>query len=322
MLVDSYGREINYLRISVTENCNFRCQYCMPDTPIDMLHKENLLSVHELFTFIKIAIDNGIKKIRITGGEPTIRSDLPDLIRLIHEYDDSVDITLTSNGMLLCGMAQRLKDAGLKRINISLDSLQREKFKKITQKDALENVLRGIALCKELGLFVKINCVPIRGVNDDEVLDIFAFCHSRGLRLRFIEFMENSFANGGLRGLKGKEVLDIIKSRYEIKNEIKNTFGPATLFELVDGYVFGLIEPHRDDFCNDCNRLRLSAEGKIVPCLYFDEAIDAKETIKSGDIREIEKILRLAVKNKPEKNRWGIAEEGEKSNRAFYQTGG
>ena len=176
MLIDGFGRKHDYLRVSVTERCNFRCHYCMPEKPFSWVPKENLLSYEDLFKFIKIGIDEGIKKVRITGGEPLLRDNLDYFIKLISDYKNDIDLALTTNGFLLPQMAQKLKDAGLKRINISLDTLNQERAMKIAQKDVLSTVLEGIYKAKDVGLKIKINCVPLKNINDIDILDVLEFC--------------------------------------------------------------------------------------------------------------------------------------------------
>jgi len=189
MLTDRFGRHVTYLRVSVTERCNFRCRYCMEEKPFSWVPKENLLSFEELFAFIKISIDEGITKIRLTGGEPTTRENLDVLIAMIHTYAPYVDIGLTSNGYLLPALAAKLKKAGLRRINISLDSLDCTTLHYIAQKDVLEQVLEGIDASIDAGLSVKINSVILRGINDHEVVDLFDFAHAKGAQIRYIEYM-------------------------------------------------------------------------------------------------------------------------------------
>ncbi len=322
MLIDGFGRKIDYLRLSVTERCNFRCSYCMPDKPFSWVPKENLLSFEEMFSFVKAAIDEGITKIRITGGEPTLREDLDKFLKMIYDYKSDMDIAMTTNGFLLSQCAQNLANAGLKRINISLDSLRPETAKQIAGgKDVLEQVLSGIDAALKAGLRVKLNTVPLKGVNDDELLDIIEYAKERGVMLRFIEFMENAHAAKGAVGLNSEEILSIIGQKYEFEEIQKEFSSPAKLYRMKDGYKFGVIEPHKEDFCDSCNRLRLTAEGYLIPCLYFDEALSIKDAVKAGDIPAAIEIFKKVIKDKPQKNRWG-GEDAEISGRAFYMTGG
>lgn len=320
MLIDSYQREVNYLRVSVTERCNFRCTYCMPDKPFEWVPKENILSFEELFEFVKIALDEGVNKVRISGGEPLLRHDLDKFIKMISEYKKGIDLALTTNAYLLKGYAKDLKDAGLGRVNISLDSLDTATVAKIAQKDVLKNVLEGIEKALEVGLKVKINMVPLKGINDNEIVSMFNYCKQRGITLRYIEYMENSFAKNDLKGLNSLEIIDQLKTAYSVE-DMGMQWGSPSHYYSGDGYEFGIIEPHRDDFCESCNRIRLTAEGFLIPCLYFDEAKSIKEAIKAKDYVKAKEILKEVVKDKPEKNRWS-EEDSEVSARAFYETGG
>jgi len=321
MLIDGHGRTVNYMRVSVTERCNFRCQYCMPDKPFSWVPQENLLSFEDLFAFIKAAIDEGITKIRLTGGEPLLRADLDTFIRMIHDYAPDIDLALTTNGFLLPDVADKLAEAGLKRLNISLDSLKPAVAAQIAQKNVLGRVLEGIDAALASGLKIKINMVPLKGINDNEIIDVLEYAKARGIEIRFIEYMENALAQEGLKGLLGKEILAKVKEKYVIKKIGRQGSSPSFTYELKDGYRFGLIDPHKHDFCETCNRIRLTAEGHLIPCLYFDEALSIKDSVESGDIDGAVTTLKSVLADKPEKNRWSD-EESETSNRAFYETGG
>lgn len=323
MLIDGFGRKHDYLRVSVTERCNFRCQYCMPEKPFSWVPKENLLSYEDLFKFIKASIDEGIKKVRITGGEPLLRENLDVFIKMVFDYKNDIDLALTTNGFLLPKVAQKLKDSGLKRINISLDTLNQATAAKIAQKDVLETVLKGIQAAADAGLKIKINCVPIKGINDNDILDVLEFCKEKGYVVRYIEFMENNHAKDGAKGLNSNEILEIISKKYpNIKMVPRDTSSPAQYYELENGFQFGIIEPHKDDFCAQCNRIRLTAEGFLIPCLYFEDAMSIKDAIQNDRIDEAVEILKKVLQNKPEKNKWSIKDDNKISTRAFYQTGG
>lgn len=321
MLIDSYGRTVDYLRVSVTERCNFRCQYCMPEKPFSWVPKENLLSFEELFEFMKVAIDEGVKKIRITGGEPLLREDLDRFVKMIHDYKNDIDLAMTTNAFLLGGAAQKLYDAGLRRINVSIDSLIPAVAEKIAKKDVLKNVLEGVEEALRVGLKVKVNMVPMKGLNDNEILDVLEYCKERNMVVRFIEYMENIHAEIDIRGMNSDELLSIIGSRYHYVDEGFDGHSPSHYYQLEDGYEFGIIEPHKDDFCTKCNRIRLTAEGNLIPCLYFDEAMSIRDAIRRGDIKEAALVLKEVIRIKPEKNRWSDP-DGELSKRAFYETGG
>ncbi|EAL5963531.1 GTP 3',8-cyclase MoaA [Campylobacter jejuni] len=320
MLIDQFGRKINYLRISVTQRCNFRCLYCMPKIPFDYQPKENLLSFEELFLFVKAAIDEGIEKIRITGGEPLLRKDLSIFIKMISDYKSDIDLAITTNGFLLKDFAKDLKNAGLKRLNISLDTLDHKKAKTLAQKDVLDSVLSGIDEALNLDLKVKLNAVALKNLNDDELISLLEFAKSKKAQIRFIEFMENTHAYGKLQGLKRDEIIQILSQKYQIQLIKKDEKAPVSIYKA-DDYEFGIIDPHSHEFCDSCNRIRLSAEGLLIPCLYFDEALSIKEAVRKGDIKAAVEILQEVLRNKPEKNKWSVV-DNETSSRAFYQTGG
>ena len=323
MLIDGHGRKVDYLRVSVTERCNFRCQYCMPEKPFSWVPKENLLSYEDLFKFIKVAIDEGVKKVRITGGEPLLRENLDGFIKMIYDYKNDIDLALTTNGFLLPATAQKLKDAGLKRINISLDTLRPDVAAKIAQKNVLETVFKGIQAADDAGLKIKINCVPIKGINDQEIVEVLDFCKDKGYTIRFIEFMENHHAKDEAKGINSDEMKEIVSRKYKNFEMIpRDTSSPAQYYKLEDGYEFGIIEPHKDDFCSACNRIRLTAEGNLIPCLYFEEAMSIKDAVRNDRIDEATQILKTVLANKPEKNKWSVKDDNEISSRAFYETGG
>ncbi len=325
MLIDGHGRTVNYLRVSVTERCNFRCQYCMPEKPFSWVPKENLLSFEELFLFIRAAMDEGVNKIRITGGEPLLREDLDTFIGMIHDHNPEVDLALTTNGYLLPQVAQKLKDAGLKRLNISLDSLKADVAAKIAQKDVLPQVLKGIDKALEVGLGVKINMVPLKGINDTEIVDLLEYCQARNMKIRFIEYMENRHADQALKGMHGKEILSKVKEKYTIRALGREGASPSFNYRIDElDYEFGLIDPHKHDFCESCNRIRLTAEGFLIPCLYFDEAMSIAEHVKKGDVEAASQVLAQVLKDKPKENRWSEDNPNEEdiSSRAFYETGG
>lgn len=322
MLIDGHGRKVDYLRVSVTERCNFRCQYCMPEKPFSWVPKENLLSYEDLFKFIKVGIDEGIRKVRITGGEPLLREGLDKFINMIYKYDNTLDLALTTNAFLLPRAAQKLKDAGLRRINVSLDSLKEDVAAKIAQKNVLKTVLKGIDKANEVGLKIKVNCVPMKGINDNELVDILEYCRERSYEVRFIEFMENVHAKDGAKGLNSEEIQKIIREKYNFVKKERTGSSPSQDYVLDDGYVFGIIEPHKDDFCATCNRIRLTASGVLIPCLFFEESQSIKEAIQANDIDKAAAILKDVLANKPEKNKWNEEDGNETSTRAFYETGG
>jgi len=296
----------------------------MPEKPFSWVPKENLLTFEELFLFVKVAIDGGITKIRLTGGEPLLREDLDVFIKTIHDYKADIDLALTTNAFLLPQAAQRLKDAGLKRLNISLDSLHADVAAKIAGKNVLPQVLKGIDKALEVGLKVKINMVPLKGINEYEILDILEYGKKKGIKVRFIEYMENKHASKTLQGMHGKEILAKVKEKYTIRELGREGASPSFNYGLDDGTEFGLIDPHKHDFCENCNRIRLTAEGNLIPCLYFDEAMSIAAYVKDGDIHGAANVLAQVLKDKPKENRWDEDRPNEDniSSRAFYETGG
>ncbi len=321
MLVDSFNRVIDYIRVSVTKQCNFRCQYCMPTTPLDFFDDEELLPLDNALEFLKIAIDEGVKKIRITGGEPLLRKGLDEFIAKLHAYNKEVALVLSTNGFLLKKMAKGLKDAGLSRVNVSLDSLKSDRVLKISQKDALKNALEGIEESLKVGLKLKLNMVVIKGVNGDEILELLEYAKNRDIQIRYIEFMENTHAKDLVKGLKEREILDLIAQKYKIIETENPKKGSSKIYTLENGYQFGIIAPHSDDFCQSCNRIRLASDGKICPCLYYQDAIDAKEAIINKDTKMMKRLLKQSIINKPEKNMWND-KNSKTPTRAFYYTGG
>lgn len=288
---------------------------------MDLGREEDDVPLESVLNFIKVAIDEGVKKIRITGGEPLLRARIAEFIGAIYRYNPKIDIALTTNAYLLAPLAKDLKEAGLKRINISLDSLKKERIICISKRDGLEKILAGIQKAVDEGFIIKLNMVPLKGVNEDEVVEILEYGMKLGVGVRFIEYMENTHAKGGIAGLRSGEILERIAERFAFRLLKKEVFGPATLYEIPqkDSYVFGIIAPHSDDFCKTCNRIRLSSEGKLIPCLYHQNAVDIKEAMLYGDSKEILRRLNLCIQNKPEKNDW---DKNEVSTRAFYKTGG
>lgn len=365
MLIDTFGRTIDYMRVSVTKECNFLCQYCNPYATSQTSCKDEL-PLEKMLVFIKIAIDNGVKKIRITGGEPLLRPNLSAFIADIYDYAPHIEITLTTNAFFLSKYAKSLKKAGLSRINISLDSLLPERIKHISKRDALPQILKGIDSAKNCGFDIKLNMVPLKGINDDEILDMLHFAHKNGFGIRFIEFMENIHAKDNLKGLRSADILESIKAHYPVSLEKSDCFGPAKLYSIalestdfVDSksllthstsltryngsshlsntpleshslahskksrFIFGIISPHEDDFCTSCNRIRLTSDGVICPCLYYQDSVVAKDAIMRGDKAQMQSLLESAVFHKPEKNQWESQTSDETcSKRAFYYTGG
>ena len=314
-LMDSCHRTIDYLRISITDRCNLSCIYCTPANGVHWLPKDELLTYEEITTIATVAAELGITKVRLTGGEPLIRTDLPDLVARLAKMPSIKDISLTTNGILLKQYAQQLKKAGLKRVNISLDTLNRAKFQRIAGHDRLNDVLQGIEAARKTGLNpVKINVVALRGVNDDEILDFAQLTVNDGWHVRFIELMP-FVTDTCLEGCAG-EGSDRLQGQFIAVSEIQERLsrlgalepaaymkgnGPAKYFRLprASGTI-GFISPVSQHFCENCNRLRLTADGKLRLCLFSDDEIDLRTPLRSGaPVDTIRKVIIEAVKVKP-----------------------
>jgi cyclic pyranopterin phosphate synthase len=304
---DKYGRVIDYLRISVTDRCNLRCIYCMPPEGIQLIEDTSLLSYEEISRVVGVAARLGVRKVRITGGEPLVRKDLPFLIESISSIEGIEDISLTTNGMLLRRMAGPLASAGLNRVNVSLDSLQAERYRQITRGGDLYDVLDGIQEAKRVGLLpVKVNMIPMRGINDDEIGAFALLTKNTDLHVRFIECMPTSA--GDLRNQELTIPTEEIKERASNIGALTPVTvrkqGPARYFRF-DGApgVLGFISPVTHHFCGSCNRLRLTSDGKLRPCLFSETEIDVRSVLRSGaPDSEVERLLRFAVEVKPERH--------------------
>lgn len=307
-MFDSFGREINYLRISVTDLCNLRCKYCMPENGIDKKCHSDMLRNEEIIKIVKEMSKIGITKVRITGGEPLIKKGIIDVIREINQIPEIDEIVLTSNGILLADMAEDLKKAGVKRVNISLDTMDESKFEEITRKNQLAKVLEGIDKAIEIGLTpVKINTVLIGGFNDNEISDFIKLTKEREIDVRFIELMPIGEAS-----LWNKEKFLSTDSILENQNDLvpvvgKDISSPAKYYKLPSskGNV-GLINPISCSFCKNCNRIRLTSDGKLKLCLHSDIEIDIIAALRNGD--DIKEIVKNAIKDKPEEHKLADAD--------------
>ncbi len=308
MLLDLYKRKINYLRISVTDRCNLRCRYCMPDEGIPLITHDEILTYEELLRVVRIFAKEGISKVRLTGGEPLVRKGIVDFISRLSQIEEIQDLSLTTNGILLKDFALDLKRAGLKRVNISLDSLRRDRFYQITRRDEYEQVWAGIVQALSVGLSpVKINMVAIRGLNDDEIESFARLTLHLPLTVRYIEYMPSG--NGEDWTENAILAIPQIKARLEAVAKLipipsDQWDGPALRFRLKGGVgEIGLIGPVSNHFCAECNRLRLTPDGKIRTCLFSDEEIDLRELLrKGGSDRELRERLLIALQTKPEKH--------------------
>ena len=300
-LIDTYGRVHRDLRISVTDRCNFRCQYCMPEEGMDWTPREELLTFEEIERLASLLVNKfGIESIRLTGGEPTVRANLSKLIEKLAKLD--VDLSLTTNGATLPLIAGDLYNAGLDRINISLDTLDRKRFESLTRRDNLKQVLHGIETAKSVGFDpVKINMVVMKGVNDDEVLDFVSYGRENGLVVRFIEFMpldaDETWEKSKV--MPQNEILELVSSKYDLE-PLSRGSSPAARWKFVDGPgEIGIIATVSEAFCDACDRIRLTADGKFRNCLFAIEEYDVRKLLREN--AEDEKIIELfshAVKQK------------------------
>ena len=283
-LVDGFGRVHRDLRISVTDRCNFRCTYCMPAEGLDWMAREDLLTYEELTRVARVCVERfGFNGIRLTGGEPTVRANLPVLIEQLSSL--GVDLSLTTNGTTLTNLASALVSAGLERINISLDSLKRERFEQITRRDELDKVLEGIDAAVSAGLApVKINCVVMRGVNDDEIVDFARFGRERGVTVRFIEFMpldaQGEWTNEQV--VTKAEIVAAIGDVFPLEPVAERESDPAARWRYVDGGgEFGVIPSVTEAFCESCDRVRLTADGMLRHCLFATRELDLRTLLRT-----------------------------------------
>lgn len=305
-LYDTHNRRIDYLRISVTDRCNLSCFYCKPRTAMKTLSHGDILTYEEILRLVKLAVPLGITRVRVTGGEPLIRRGIVHFISSLYTIDELRDISITTNGIKLEGMAEDLFKAGKPRLNISLDSLDPYKFRNITGSDRYDRVWRGINRAEELGFSpLKINMVPIRGMNDGEVAEFARLTIDRKLHIRFIEYMPIGADDRWRRDscVSTDEIRAIIEHQVgPLKPFVsEHSGGPADNYQLPDARgVIGFISPITRHFCDSCRRLRLTADGKIRPCLFSDTEIDMKSPLRSGcDDAELERLIRLALEIKP-----------------------
>ncbi len=300
MLSDRFERKISYLRISVTERCNFRCIYCMPAEGIALAPRDELLSFEEIVRVVRVGAKLGLSKIRLTGGEPTVRRDLPQLVAMINEIDGINEIAMTTNGALLSELAKPLKNAGLGRINISLDTLRPDRNRELTRRASLPAVLKGVDEAIAAGFTpLKFNAVVLRGINDDELCDLVAFAHKRKSQMRFIEYMPMGAVRNDERNrtVSMREMLGRLRERYDIVPEANNSSDPARGWVCRrSGARIGFITSMSEHFCDTCNRMRLTAEGGLRPCLHQNAEVDLKTILRGGrDDSEVEDAFRRAA---------------------------
>ena len=301
-LIDHHGRVARDLRISVTDRCDLRCTYCMPEDGLDWLAPDEQLSFDEIVRLTALLVDLGIRSVRLTGGEPLLRPGLAALVSSLSELGLD-DLSLTTNGTTLARHAAALGDAGLTRVNVSLDSLMSHRFAEITRRDALDRVLAGITAAQQAGLApVKLNCVVVRGTNDDEILDFVEFARATGCEVRFIENMPLGAGGRWVPDavVSAAEVQAVVRARHELSARTRGS-APATAFDFVDGAPggVGFIASVTEPFCSTCDRLRLTSDGFLRTCLFAHVETDLRTPMRGGaDDVELEGIIRSAVADK------------------------
>lgn len=314
-LVDAFGRRISYLRLSVTDRCDLRCTYCMPER-MTFLPKREVLTLEELYELACGFIERGVSKIRITGGEPLVRRDIDDLFTALGRKlgEGLEELTLTTNATQLADHADTLARAGVRRINVSLDTLDRERFANLARRDALPQVLEGIAAAKAAGLKVKVNAVALKGTNEDELPDLIAWAHGEGHEVTLIEVMP--LGDVEEERLDQYLPLDIVRRRLEerwtLTDNAVSTGGPARYVDVRDtGGRLGFITPHTHNFCDGCNRLRVTATGQLYPCLGGGERVDLRAALRSdAPEQRLAEALDRAMAIKPERHHFRMDQRG------------
>ncbi|MBI4507839.1 MAG: GTP 3',8-cyclase MoaA [Chloroflexi bacterium] len=307
-LSDTFNRAITYMRISVTDRCNLRCVYCMPEEGMPWLERQHVLTYEEIAHIIRAAAELGVRRLRITGGEPLIRRDLPRLVAMLRAIPDIEDLALSTNGLLLPEQAEALKDAGLTRVNVSLDTLRPERFRDIARRDGLDKVLAALEAAERYGFHpIKINCVVMRGKNDDELADLARLTIERPWHMRFIEIMplEGSVEDQTAWYMPADEILDRVRSIAALEpTEGPTGNGPARYYRFPSGKgTVGVISPLSHNYCDRCNRVRLTADGQLRLCLFGDNQIDLRTPLRGGaTIEDLQRIFRRAMRIKPERH--------------------
>jgi cyclic pyranopterin phosphate synthase len=327
-LIDAFGRTHTNLRVSVTDRCNIRCFYCMPAENVHFKPRHELLTFEEIERLVRVAASLGVNKLRLTGGEPLVRHELPLLVHKLVDTPGITDVALTTNGILLAEQARSLKDAGLHRLNISLDSLDPETFFRISRREGLDRVLAGIAEAKRIGFRkIKLNAVAIRGLTEPDIVPLGRFAREQGMEMRFIEFMpldaEGNWDNEQV--LSGEQIRTVLEAEIGPLEPLErdDPSQPATDYRFVDGGgAIGFINPVTQPFCSNCNRLRLTAEGQVRNCLFSAEEWDARAILRSGGTDEqLIELLRASVGAKRAGH--GInSDEFHRPERAMFQIGG
>lgn len=306
-MIDGFGRTIDYLRISVTDKCNLRCKYCIPEGGIELIPHEELLSLEELYRVVRIMEKLGIKKVRFTGGEPLVRKNLIKLIEDVGSLPGIEELAMTTNGVLFAEQVEELKKAGLTSVNISLDTLDRERFLAITGTDAGRQVLDAIQKAVNSGIKVKINCVPCRELNEEDIVDLAALSMENDVDVRYIELMPLGCGKY-FHGILTDEILQKLEMQYgkATPSAMQCGSGPARYYEFENfmGRI-GFISPMSHKFCSECNRVRLTAEGRLKLCLHYDTGIELKPLLRGGySDEEIRTAILEAVNQKPKAHKF------------------
>ncbi|MDO9237243.1 MAG: GTP 3',8-cyclase MoaA [Aquabacterium sp.] len=311
-LIDQHGRAITYLRLSVTDKCNYRCVYCMAED-MQFMPRDELMSLAELATIATAFVDLGVRKIRLTGGEPLVRPGVLSLVAKLASLPGLDELTLTTNGAHLHKLAQPLKQAGLSRINISLDSLQPDRFKQLTRTGKLTDVLAGIRAAQDAGFTrIKLNSVILRDRNDDEVIDLVDFARAQGLDIAFIEEMPLGVIHEHDRAasfVSSAEILSRIGTRYPLTFSAETSGGPARFHRMADSSTrIGVISPHSANFCSTCNRVRVTADGRLMLCLGNDDAVDLGSVLRAHphEPSRLKEAIKAAIQTKPERHHFRL----------------
>lgn len=326
-MIDGIGRNIDYLRISVTDKCNLRCQYCMPAEGIQLMPHEELLTLEEIVRVCSVMAELGIKKIRLTGGEPLVRKNFISLVERIHAIPQIEDISITTNGILFAEMAADLKKAGLNRVNLSLDTLKEEVFKNITRVDGYELVMKAMKACIDNDLKLKINCVATEEFNKLEIEAIAGIAKTNDVDVRFIELMPIGCGKN-FTGISSDEILRRLENRFGKGVLVKGHFGngPASYYEFPEFHgKIGFISPMSHKFCSECNRVRLTSEGLLKLCLHYSDGIMLKHYLREEkyDDAMLKELIKNAIIAKPKSHNFEKTEEEKNSdNRKMYQIGG
>ena len=324
-MLDIYNRKIDYIRISITDRCNLRCIYCMPEEGIKLIDHKEVLSYEEIIRLCRQFAKIGISKVKITGGEPLVRKDVHKLIKAIKEIDRIDNVTMTTNGILLENQIDDLVNAGLDAVNISIDTLREDRYREITRLGDINKVMRGIKKCLTYkNLKVKINCVPIKGENEEELLDLINLCKDNDISIRFIEVMPIGLGRN-MKGFSDEEIIEIVEKNLGKLTPYHGKLGngPSTYYSL-EGYKgkIGFISAVNHKFCESCNRVRLTCEGFLKACLQYSIGTDLRVLLRSGkNDEEILEAIKNTIYNKPEEHSFNLIIEKEEQ-KGMSQIGG